>query len=112
MALFPLGGKADPGDVIIIEISMEPDPMEIPRSSTHVIDCCYLVSSDLMEIRFNASFGSVDVEVSDQSSAIVGSGQLLATPGTLYVPVNSGNGLHAVYIETSSGDCYSGCFIL
>ena len=112
MTLFSPGGKADPGDAILIEISKETDPEEIPRSATSDIDCCYLISSELLVVQFNVNLGSAEVSVIDQTNTLVGYEELSTTPGLLYVPVNAGTGTYDVSIETSSGNSYSGQFIL
>lgn len=112
LTLLPLGVKADPGDVIFLEISKEADPEEIPRSSTVDIEGCYYVETGLLELSFNVNLGSVAVEVTDQYSNTIGFTNLSTTPGVIFLPVITGSGTFTVSIETSSGDCYSGCFIL
>lgn len=112
LTLLPLGSKADPGDVIFLEFSKEADPQEIPRSSTPEIEGCYLVSAGLLELFFNVYVGEVDVEITDEYSNVVETSNLSSTPGSLFVPIVVGSGTYSVYIETSSGDGYTGRFIL
>lgn len=71
LTLFSLGSKADPGDVIPIEIYKEADPQEIPRSSTPEVEACYLVSSGLLELQFNADLGNVSITLTDASDLCV-----------------------------------------
>lgn len=112
LTLLSLGGKADPGDTILLEIIKEANPAEIPRSSTPEVECCYLISSELLVVQFNVNLGSAEVSVIDQTNTLVGYEELSTTPGLLYVPVNAGTGTYDVSIETSSGNSYSGQFIL
>lgn len=112
LTLFSLGGKADPGDVIPIEIWKEADPQEIPRSSTPEVESYYLTSSELIVVQFNVNLGSAEVSVTNQANALVGYEELTVTPGVLYVPVDAGSGTCSVSIATSSGNSYSGQLIL
>ena len=112
LTLLPLGGKADPGDVILVEINKEANPAEIPRSLTPEVECYYLISSALLEVQFNLNLGSAEVVVTDQANTLVGYGELTVTPGSLFVPVEAGSGIYSISIETSSGSSYTGQFIL
>lgn len=112
LTLLPLGGKADPVGAIFIEISKETDPEEIPRSASSDIECCYLISPELLVVQFNLNLGSAEVTVTNQANTLVGYEELTTTPGLLYVPVEAGSGTYLVSIDTSSGDSYSGQFIL
>lgn len=112
LTLLSLGGKADPGDTILLEIIKEANPAEIPRSSTPEVECCYLISSELLVVQFNVNLGSAEVSVTNQANALVGYEELTVTPGVLYVPVDAGSGTCSVSIATSSGNSYSGQFIL
>ena len=112
LTLFSLGSKADPGDPIPIEIAKETDPEEIPRSSTPEVESYYLISSELLVVQFNLNLGSAEVTVTNQANTLVGYEELTTTPGLLYVPVEAGSGTYLVSIDTSSGDSYSGQFIL
>ena len=100
------------GNAILIEISRETEPLEIPRTSTPEVDCYYLASSGILEVQFNLNVGSIDLEVADQTNSIVGSGHLSTTPGALYIPLAVENGLFSISIDTSSGINYYGSFIL
>lgn len=112
LTLLSLGGKADSGDVIPLEITKEADPQEIPRSSTPDVESYYLISSELLVVQFNVNLGRTEVSVTNQANTLVGYEELTTTPGILYVPVKAGSGIYSVSIDTSSGDSYSGQFIL
>lgn len=112
LTFLPLGGKADPGDVIPLEITKEADPQEIPRSSTPEVESYYLISSELLVVQFNVNLGRTEVSVTNQANTLVGYEELTTTPGILYIPVDAGSGIYSVSIDTSSGDSYSGQFIL
>ena len=71
LTLFSLGGKADSGDVILVEIIRGTDPQEIPRSSTPEVECSYLVSSALLVLEFNADFGNVSITLTDASDQCI-----------------------------------------
>jgi hypothetical protein len=112
MALLPMVSKADPGDATYVEFNKEYDPEEHPRSSTQDIGGCYWPSSGILELSFNLYMGSVTVEVSDQSSIVVGFTNLSTTPGSLFMPLVLGSGTYTVLIETSTGDQYTGRFVI
>ena len=71
LTLLSLGGKADSGDVILVEIIRDPDPLEIPRSATPEVECSYLVSSALLELQFNADLGNVEITLTDASELCI-----------------------------------------
>lgn len=112
MTLFSLGGKADPGDPIPIVIAKETDLEEVPRSSTPEVEAYYMISSELLVVQFNVNLGRTEVSVTNQANTLVGYEELTTTPGILYIPVDAGSGIYSVSIDTSSGDSYSGQFIL
>ena len=112
MALLPMVSKADPGDATYVEFNKESNEQVIPRSSTQDIEGCYWASSGIFELSFNVDIGSVTIEVSDQSSVVVGFTNLSTTPGSLFMPLVLGSGTYTVLIETSTGDQYTGRFVI
>ena len=70
LTLASLGSKADPGDVLYVEINKESTPEVIPRSSTTEIERCYWTSTGLLELSFNLNAVNVTIEINDQTTII------------------------------------------
>lgn len=105
--------KDDGDDVIEIDVNYTP-PVTGPKRSPAIvpISATYYVALSYIEVSFLYNMGDISIVLTDLASNSTMVYNSDTSIGTVFIPFNSGSGVYSIEFITSSGETYSGVFII